>query len=270
MSDRNSRGDITKQAGSKRLAYTLAAGAAVALSQSESAADILYSGIQDIAIGQGLRQPIQFDTDEFVDIYLKNYIFAKGNYQGVTVPFFPGKVAGFLNSPNEYVTALTPGTLVDSTTVGPTFYGSLSYGANNPNGQFNEITDGYIGLSFPIGDFMHYAWIRVDINNAAGTFLIRDWAWEGNPGTGIAVGDKGSTLVPGDFNLDGKVDGLDFLLWQRGGSPSGTTPADLQDWQSNYGAGTLVAATSVVPEPITLGLLACGAAGLAMLRTRNR
>jgi hypothetical protein len=48
---------------------------------------------------------------------------------------------------------------------------------------------------------------------------------------------------PGDFDLDGDVDGRDFLVWQR--NPS---VGDLGDWQANYGAGALAASTAV-PEP---------------------
>ena len=36
---------------------------------------------------------------------------------------------------------------------------------------------------------------------------------------------------------DGDVDGRDFLIWQRGGSPAPISTGDLADWQSNYGAG---------------------------------
>jgi hypothetical protein len=73
-----------------------------------------------------------------------------------------------------------------------------------------------------------------------------------------------SVLAPGDFDLDGDVDGNDFLAWQRGESPNGTpggpvSAADLADWQTNYGATSLVAAATAVPEPQTgtlLGLIA--------------
>ena len=45
--------------------------------------------------------------------------------------------------------------------------------------------------------------------------------------------NPGST--PGDFDLDGDVDGVDFLVWQQG---FGTLydDADLVDWETNYGA----------------------------------
>lgn len=44
-----------------------------------------------------------------------------------------------------------------------------------------------------------------------------------------------TSLPQGDFNNDNAIDGADFLLWQRGGSPNPTTPEDLADWQGGYG-----------------------------------
>lgn len=54
----------------------------------------------------------------------------------------------------------------------------------------------------------------------------------------------------GDFDNDGDVDGRDFLIWQRGSSPSPLSPTDLAAWQNSYGTGSL-AAVSAVPEPST-------------------
>lgn len=57
----------------------------------------------------------------------------------------------------------------------------------------------------------------------------------------------GAPTLPGDFNLDGSVDGSDFLIWQTGlGSPreywqgdadfdGDVDGADLAIWQANYG-----------------------------------
>ena len=70
---------------------------------------------------------------------------------------------------------------------------------------------------------------------------------------------------PGDFDLDGDVDGRDFLIWQRGGSPNSLSASDLADWQAYYGTGPLVSAlrlppaaeaASPVPEPSVWSLLA--------------
>ena len=64
-----------------------------------------------------------------------------------------------------------------------------------------------------------------------------------------------SVGIAGDYDNDGDVDGRDFLVWQRGGSPNGTTAGDLQDWQNNYGTGSPLAAIGAVPEPTSLVLL---------------
>ncbi len=56
---------------------------------------------------------------------------------------------------------------------------------------------------------------------------------------------------PGDFDADGDVDGADFLLWQRGGSPP-TNPlngSDLALWETNFGGTPSV--TLAIPEPST-------------------
>ncbi|TWU29952.1 beta strand repeat-containing protein [Bythopirellula polymerisocia] len=59
-----------------------------------------------------------------------------------------------------------------------------------------------------------------------------------------------------DFDQDGDVDGRDFFVWQRGGSPNGTSSGDLALWQSQYGSVLpLVAAANVVPEPSSVLLL---------------
>ena len=54
--------------------------------------------------------------------------------------------------------------------------------------------------------------------------------------------------LAGDFDTDTDVDGNDFLVWQRGGSPSTLSPTDLADWKSNYGA-PLQAVATAIPEP---------------------
>jgi surface-anchored protein len=75
-------------------------------------------------------------------------------------------------------------------------------------------------------------------------------------GTGIFtffVGDAAGESLAGDFDLDGDVDGRDFLLWQRGSSPSQLGSTDLTDWQANYGrSSSSNLAALAVPEPASL------------------
>lgn len=74
--------------------------------------------------------------------------------------------------------------------------------------------------------------------------------------------------LDGDFNEDGNVDGRDFLVWQRGGSPSSLSSSDLALWRDNYGVGGLAAIASV-PEPGSLVLLLLGVLGGAYRRVRG-
>jgi hypothetical protein len=71
------------------------------------------------------------------------------------------------------------------------------------------------------------------------------------------------TGTPGDFDDDGDVDGRDFLIWQRGATP---TLANLQDWQTNYGTTGPLAAVSSVPEPATVTLLVFAISAISLVR----
>lgn len=65
------------------------------------------------------------------------------------------------------------------------------------------------------------------------------------------------TLTPqsADFNLDGVVDGRDFLAWQRGESHQPLSSKDLALWQAQYGLPALFGASPVtVPEPTVASL----------------
>jgi len=175
----------------RRVAYSLAAGAAAGMAGTADAA-VSYSGPQNINIGQFGFQDLNLDGDGFTDIRLKNYVFSS-NYQGASVLGFPGQLVLSNASFPFYVTSLTNGDLIDSAAVGPNFQGSLAFGASNPNAEFNNATGALLGLSFPIGAndlaHTHYGWVRVTINNAAGTFVINDWAYNTVAGESIRAGE---------------------------------------------------------------------------------
>jgi hypothetical protein len=71
--------------------------------------------------------------------------------------------------------------------------------------------------------------------------------------------------TPGDFDEDGDVDGADFLIWQRGGSPTPLSAGDLTNWQNNYDNEGLVAVVAV-PEPSSFAILCAMGSGLLIGR----
>lgn len=180
-----------------RLSAYAAAALAAAGASAAASADIVYSGAQDLPVAQGPGFQLNLDGDAYSDILLKNYVFGGGNYQGATVNYFPGKVVGFTTGLN-YATALSAGDVIDSTTTaGGPFAVSLAYG-NNPDSQFDQSSNAYIGLEFPINATSHFGWVRVSIDNAAGTFVVHDWAYESQPGVGI---EAGAVPEPGSLAL---------------------------------------------------------------------
>jgi hypothetical protein len=97
------------------------------------------------------------------------------------------------------------------------------------------------------------------VGNFAGTDICIDYS--GNGGRQVNL----RAITPGDFDVDGDVDGRDFLLWQRN-----TSVGDLADWQSNYGFPPLTAVSTAVPEPRSSSLFVTSMAAAAAVATRRR
>jgi hypothetical protein len=88
-----------------------------------------------------------------------------------------------------------------------------------------------------------------------------------NKGLALAAGPgTGPIASPGDFDIDGDVDGADFLAWQRGNSPNSGSAGDLAIWKANFGSGASTVNAGSVPEPSTLGLILVAAGVGAGLR----
>lgn len=80
----------------------------------------------------------------------------------------------------------------------------------------------------------------------------------------------GPQSLLGDFDVDGDVDGRDFLIWQRGGSPVPKSATDLAAWRTNYGKEVpLTAATTAIPEPASGFILLMGLAAALLKRSRQ-
>lgn len=115
------------------------------------------------------------------------------------------------------------------------------------------------------------------VSTTSGALSLNDFGFEfkltsGEVLDGVVKFGTIPTFNPGagDYTGDGKVDGADFLAWQRGfsasvppgsgadGSGNGVVDAaDLTVWKTGFGNATPAgqSAASAVPEPATLGML---------------
>ena len=99
-------------------------------------------------------------------------------------------------------------------------------------------------------------------------FTLTDVGFDATAIDGI-IKDIVAPGLDGDFNGDDIVNGLDFLVWQRGGSPNPLSESDLLLWQTNYGTSAVVANGGIVPEPMSLVLM-FGALSVMGLRRHRR
>jgi hypothetical protein len=112
--------------------------------------------------------------------------------------------------------------LLSGFTLGPDSSFDILGIAGSRTGEFAGLSEGSL-----VGNFSHNLFI---------TYMAGD-------GNDVAL--YTASAVAGDFDLDGDVDGADFLAWQR--NPS---VGNLTDWQANFGASAS-ANRVAVPEPLT-------------------
>ncbi|MBA4105040.1 MAG: hypothetical protein C0485_04720 [Pirellula sp.] len=104
---------------------------------------------------------------------------------------------------------------------------------------------------------------------APGGHSVATTTWNGTEYVFGVVTVPGGGGLDGDFNDDDVVDGADFLVWQRGGSPNPLSAGDLNLWKTNFGQTAATSAVGSVPEPASLGLAVMGIAALAAARRRR-
>jgi hypothetical protein len=172
-------------------------------------------------------------------------------------------------------------------------YGSSHFfkAASNADWYYLNPT-GFIGLSFSISGVQHFGWLEIT-RNPSGDELNSDATLHGFGYQTVAgiesitpsAADSTVDPIAGDGNGDGKVDGLDYLLWAGafGDDPAADPPGspengdydgngvvdgiDYLTWAGNFGNGPNDG--SAVPEPSSMLLLAAGAAGMAGWRRRR-
>jgi autotransporter-associated beta strand protein len=107
---------------------------------------------------------------------------------------------------------------------------------------------------------------RLDTIDGSGSFLVNYGSGSAFNPNHVVLSDFMAEGLAGDFDSDGDVDGADFLVWQRGGSPTPMSSGDLAVWKSNYGATGGIGA---VPETGAGMLAALGFAAVAIRGRRS-
>ena len=84
------------------------------------------------------------------------------------------------------------------------------------------------------------------------------------------INPRPSEGLLGDYNLNGKVDAADYVVWRQNPDGNGGTPAGYNTWRANFGnppgSGS---GAGAVPEPSVVMLAVCALALLGANRRRG-
>jgi hypothetical protein len=166
-------------------------------------------------------------------------------------------------------------------------------GSGNGWEEAGGASDSAIGESFLTGSSSIATAANVGLGSAFSVGDSQDLVFR--------YGNRASSSLKADFNADGKVDGRDFLVWQRNFGTFGATVTtakgnantdltingdDLAIWQQEYGnaatsflPSTLTTGfvryvtsgfTTAVPEPTSIVMVGIGLGALVMRRNRSQ
>ncbi len=99
---------------------------------------------------------------------------------------------------------------------------------------------------------------RLTTSDGLGSFRVNYGSGSPFSPSQVVLSAFQSSIV-GDFDVDGDVDGRDFLIWQLGGSPNPGSAGDLAAWRGNFGFVSSAPGSAAVPEPKSRWLIAATA-----------
>jgi T5SS/PEP-CTERM-associated repeat protein len=102
---------------------------------------------------------------------------------------------------------------------------------------------------------------RLATSDGLGSFLVNYGPGSAFTANQIVLSAFQEAALPGDFNLDGKVDAADYVKWRKG-LGTNYTPAHYNTWRAHFGetagSGTDGFRTTAVPEPASIVMLIMG------------
>ena len=183
--------------------YTAVAGAVVSAAGAQ--AQVMYTDVDpdyshDAPNNNGFAvYPLDLNADQTVDFVIASkdtLIGTTALRYTVAAPYGAGNaVAGETPSGYDYALALDMNSMVDATLNWIAATNTMAYNVNsaNPyNENWNGVTDKYLALKFDVGGNMHYGWARLDSYAIGDSIVVKDYAYEATPDTGIMTGDMGS------------------------------------------------------------------------------
>lgn len=102
-----------------------------------------------------------------------------------------------LNDPIDNLQTFSPSTS-SSPIIAGAFIGSI---VNTGVGPWIDAADHYMGLTFLAGTNFHYGWCRMNVAADGKSFIIKDYAYETTPATGILAGQTVNSV--NDLVADG-------------------------------------------------------------------
>lgn len=175
---------------SKRLSQYMATAAAL-LGGTAAQAQYQYTDISDTTIVDGIFE-LDLDGDTIVDFTIE-HVLGGGQLGNVNaVLLHPGdSIEGNLamgagQNGFSYVEKVLPGTTIDASQSwsginSSTDAGYMAFhvdGVAYPNSNWaGPLTDGYLGLRIVKNDTACYGWARIDVEDSAKSFTIKDWSF---------------------------------------------------------------------------------------------
>lgn len=168
-----------------------------------SKANIVYTDIPDATLAGMGSVNINFDGTGGDEFTINDQSFGGAPEPGI---FFNADAGFVMVSAAEW-------DVIKGLPLNTTINNSSSFLNNGADGYLDPFwgttmfptgADTYIGATFKLGTNVHYGWIRVNWDGA-GTFIVKDFAYESTPNTAIYAGNEGISTGIDNIKLNVEI-----------------------------------------------------------------